>query len=107
MPLANDEEDDEFADSDEEMFAADFEEICSKYDTLPACAETNNQSALIQGSLPEDKGPTTKTVADIADSDDEYGDDLDDTDFAVAEASATQALQNSASCFSNVRTKYP
>ncbi|KFY38772.1 hypothetical protein V495_06389 [Pseudogymnoascus sp. VKM F-4514 (FW-929)] len=107
MRVANDDDDDddEFADSDEEMFAADFEEICSKYDTLPACAETNNQSASIQGALPEEKSPTTKAVADIADSDDEYGDDLDDTDFAVAEASATQALQNSASCFSNLSQK--
>lgn len=107
MPPADAEEDDEFANSDEEMFAADFEEILSKYDTLPASAEICNQPALRQGTFTEENGLTTKTVADIADSDDEYGDDLDDTDFAVAEASATQALQNSASCFSNVRTKYP
>lgn len=105
MPTADAEDDDEFANSDEEMFAADFEEILSKYDTLPASA--GNQSALRPGELTEEKGSNIKTVADIADSDDEYGDDLNDADFAVAEASATQALQNSASCFSNVRTKYP
>ncbi|OBT91031.1 hypothetical protein VE02_00141 [Pseudogymnoascus sp. 03VT05] len=101
------EEEDEFADSDEEMFAADFEEILSKYDTLPASADASNQPALKQEELAEGKGPDNKTVADIADSDDEYGDDLDDTDFAVAEASATQAqaLQNSASCFSNLSQK--
>lgn len=107
IPHADAEEDDEFADSDEEMFAADFEEILSRYDTLPAPAEVGNQPAMRQGGLAECKGPDNKTMADIPDSDDEYGDDLDDTDFAVAEASATQALQNSASCFSNVRTKYP
>ncbi|KFY27410.1 hypothetical protein V493_03482 [Pseudogymnoascus sp. VKM F-4281 (FW-2241)] len=96
------EEEDEFANSDEEMFAADFEEILSKYDTLPAAAEIENQAGLRQGGLTEENGSIIKTVADVADSDDEYGDDLDDTDFAVAEASATQALQESASCFSNV-----
>lgn len=107
VPHADAEEEDEFADSDEEMFAADFEEILSKYDTLPAPVVIGNQPAMRQGELAEGKGPDNKTVADIPDSDDEYGDDLDDTDFAVAEASATQALQNSASCFSNVGTKYP
>ncbi|KFY14667.1 hypothetical protein V492_02475 [Pseudogymnoascus sp. VKM F-4246] len=101
MPPAESEED-EFADSDEEMFAADFEEILSKYETLPVSTETGNQHDLRQGEPAEKNGTEIKTVADTADSDDEYGDDLDDTDFAVAEASATQALQNSASCFSNV-----
>lgn len=107
MPPADAEEDDEFADSDEEMFAADFEEILSKCHTHPDSAEAGNQPVLKQEELAEGKGLDNKRVADMADSDDEYGDDLDDTDFAVAEASATQAFQNSASCFSNVRTGYP
>jgi hypothetical protein len=100
------EEEDEFADSDEEIFAANLEEIFSKYDTFPDSIGTSSQSALNHGVSAEEKRPNTKPLAAIADSDDEYGDDLDDTDFAVAEESATQAMQNSASIFANVCTAY-
>jgi hypothetical protein len=100
------EKEDEFGDWDDEMFAADVEDIVAKYEAQPLPVAAGDSGAARQvTAIEEDSGG--KAVANGFGSDDEYGDDLDDVDFALAEATATQSLHNSASSFPPVRIRYP
>lgn len=90
--------DNEFEDSDEDLFAADLEHLVVEFDSQHQ-ARANKASAT---------GQLKGTVALKADSDDEFGDGgLDDLDFAIAEAAATQSRQQKNSSFLPVRTKFP
>jgi hypothetical protein len=89
--------DNEFDDSDEDLFAADLEHMVAKFDSQPAQANKASASDQLKGS-----------VALGADSDDEFGDGgLDDLDFEIAEAAATQSKEHKTSSFLPVRTKFP
>lgn len=99
--------DDEFDDSDVDMFAADLEMLASKYD-WPAAPQADQ-------SLPEPvapevlKAPRLRTlhVPDSDDSDDEFGiDGLDESDLVAAEVTATQSIQQSANGLLPVRTRF-
>jgi len=101
------EEEDEFGDWDDEIFAADVEDIVAKYEEaqpLPVAAGDSGAARQVT-AIEEDSGG--KAITNGFGSDDEYGDDLDDVDFVLAEAAATQSLHNSASSFPPVRMKYP
>jgi hypothetical protein len=87
---------DEFDDSDEDMFAADLEDIVAKFDT--------------QNSASGNALPASKEIQGIskADSDDEFGDGgLDEEDFEAAEVAATQSIQQTANGLLPVRAKFP
>lgn len=90
-PLLQEEEDDEFGDLEDDVCAADLEEIVAKYDA------DRPESLLVVAPGVETVSGVHKGGAAAADttteSEDEYGDDLDDIDFEAAEASATQSLQ--------------
>ena len=91
-------QDDEFDDSDEDIFAADLEHIVAKFD---------NQRSLQNGSIsvtrPRKDGQTLKE-----DSDDEFGDgDLDEHDFREVEAKATQNIHQGTNSLLPVRTRFP
>ncbi|KAG0649780.1 DNA replication nuclease DNA2 [Hyphodiscus hymeniophilus] len=79
---------DEFDDSDEEIFAADLENIVAKFDTQ----NTRHGKVL--------SAPRKVVGISKADSDDEFGDGgLDEGDFEAAEVAATQSLQQTANSF--------
>lgn len=85
---------DEFDDSDEDMFAADLEDIVAKFDT--------QNSAAGQAS----PGPKKMGGISKADSDDEFGDGgLDEEDFEAAEVAATQSIQQTANSLLPVRAQ--
>lgn len=87
-----------FDDSDEDLFAADLGHLETNFDSQhPAQANKASASDQLEG-----------IVALGADSDDEFGDGgLDDLDFEIAEAAATQSKQHKTSSFLPVRTKFP
>jgi DNA replication ATP-dependent helicase Dna2 len=90
---------DEFGDEDDDVFAADLEEIASKFDsqTGQICSKEHLQhSTAPNGSvghpnpstIPAKVGKTTITIED------EFGDDdFDDEELAAVEIAATQAFQ--------------
>jgi DNA replication ATP-dependent helicase Dna2 len=84
---AENDDDDEFADSDLEMFAADLEHIASKYDTptMASATTTQNQHAAEVPAI------VSHQQESLAQSEDEFGDDFDEEDLALAEETATQA----------------
>ena len=88
----------EFDDSDEDLFAADIEDMVAKFDIQHPGANgifVNNCQ-------------TGTAVALKTDSGDEFGDGgFDDVDFEIAEAAATQSRQHSSSSLLPVRTKFP
>ena len=88
---------DEFDDSDEDLFTIDLEDIVAKFDDYhPSGAK------LASVEKPRD-GMAVKDT----DSEDEFGDgSLDDVDFEVAEAAATQSIQQTANSLLTVRTKF-
>lgn len=97
--------DDEFDDVDEDLFAADLEDIVAKYDmkspvgkkaTISVAAE--NAKANIASSM------VTQQHHVEVESDDEFGNDFSDVDFEAVEAAATQSLQHLASSPPTVRT---
>lgn len=86
---------DEFDDSDEDMFAADLEDIVAKFDT---------QNSAGGHALPASKN--TNRISE-ADSDDEFGDGgLDEQDFEAAEVAATQSIKQTANSLLPVRAKF-
>lgn len=101
--------DDEFDDSDVEMFAADMELLASKYD-MPAEAQLRKDAVETQEqhtNAPEIKVPDIQ-IDDSNASEDEFGSDgLDESDLAAIEHSATQSIQQSASGLLPVRFRFP
>jgi len=96
-------ESDEFDESDEDLFAADLENIASQFDTK-ARGENKTISAGETGALGQRK-PLARTKSE---SEDEFGDcGLDDLDFEAAEATATQAIQKTTNSLLPVRTRFP
>lgn len=90
---------DEFDDSDEDLFAADVEEIVAKFDNGRPVAETNALSI-----NHNQKGTNVLEPS----SEDEFGDGgFDDVDFEIAEAAATQSEHHTTSSLMPVRTKFP
>ncbi|KAJ4987931.1 DNA replication ATP-dependent helicase/nuclease dna2 [Stagonosporopsis vannaccii] len=81
------ESEDEFGiEDDDEVFAADLEQVASLFDTRPlesqAQAETPAESAPVASAVP---------VIDLVNDDsDDFGDDIDPDEFAAAEIAATQ-----------------
>ena len=96
-------ESDEFDDSDEDLFAADLENIASQFDTK-AHGKCKTLLAGVGGAL-EPRKPLARTKSE---SEDEFGDcGLDDLDFEAAEATATQAMQKTTRSLLPVRTRFP
>jgi hypothetical protein len=92
---------DEFDDSDDEIFAADLEEIVSKYDSqLAAVGSGGSVNAGNEMAVEALRGDL---AAGDTGSDDDFDDGFDDNDFALAEAAATQSLQQPASSVPQVR----
>jgi len=92
--------DDEFDDSDEDMFTADLENIVSKFDKQMS---SGNMSVPLARGM---SGQQNKVGVFTGDSDDEFGDGgLDDLDFEAAEAAATQSIQQTGNNLLPVRTK--
>ncbi|KAE9377046.1 hypothetical protein N431DRAFT_331518 [Stipitochalara longipes BDJ] len=93
---------DEFDDPDEDLFAADLENIASQFDTK---ARGNSKTMLVGGAgAPRQRKTLTRTKSE---SEDEFGDcGLDDLDFEAAEATATQAIQKTANSLLPVRTRF-
>lgn len=85
-------DDDEFGDSDEELFAAGLDDMVANFSTQIASKEAPNTG--IQSNKKVSK----------ADSDDEFGDDLlDDVDFQEVEMAATQSIQHTFTSHPSVR----
>jgi hypothetical protein len=103
-PLKN--EDDEFDDMDEDLYAADLEDLVARYDTGPLKAATSSRPATVEVGV-KDHGHNTVVQRDPVDeSDDEYGNDFDEFDFEEAEATFANHLQQSASSLPSVRTRF-
>lgn len=81
-----DSDDDEFG-LDEDIFAADLEQVASLYDTRPILPPSQ-QAAHVSAENATGAGPP---VIDLVDDDDDFGDDIDADEFAAAEVAATQA----------------
>jgi hypothetical protein len=95
-------EDDEFDDSDEDIFTADLENIASKFDKQ---ASSGNIALPVAKEISR---PQKIVAVSKGDSDDEFGDDgLDDLDFEVAEAAATQSIQQTGNSLLPVCTRFP
>ena len=96
-------ESEEFDDSDEDLFAADLENIASQYDKN---AEGKSQIVSIATAVNPGQRKTLTRVK--SESEDEFGDGgLDDLDFEAAEATATQFIQQTANSLLPVRTRFP
>ncbi len=92
---------DEFDDSDDDMFTADLEHIVSQFDRKTSVGKAQSPSLGRNGTAHR----TAKVV--VIDSDDEFGNDgLDDLDFEAAEATATQAVQQTANSLIPVRSTF-
>ena len=109
QPPIFEDDDDEFDDSDVEMFAADLEVLASKYDTPSVSGQTLQGQQKSQHISTDSCGAVAGVQANVIDdSDDEFGSDgLDDSDLAAAELSATQSIQQSTSGLLPVRYRYP
>ena len=95
---------DEFDDSDDDVFTAGLENILSQIDQRPLAETKVLPGRRDVGGI---SGPQ-KTVRVLkAESEDEFGDDgLDDLDFEAAEATATQSIQQTANGLLPVRTRF-
>lgn len=94
-------EDDDFGDSDDEAFGADLEDIVAKFDANG----TENKSAPLT-EVPKNPGSQKMNGLEV-DSEDEFGDGIDDFDFAAAEIASTQSIRQTASSLLPVRTHFP
>lgn len=105
--------DDEFDDDGSEIFAADLEDVCAKYDSqvqrqpvqIQGNAQENNahiKEDLVQGAKSLQKKPPT-TVIEVLSDDEDFGSDSDFEQIAAECAEATQQQQASRSQ-SSVRT---
>jgi hypothetical protein len=77
--------DDEF-DLDEDIFAADLEQVASLYDRRPEMSAAEQEVQMVDGA--SDARPP---VISLLDDDDDFGDDIDADEFEAAEIAATQA----------------
>jgi hypothetical protein len=96
-PLAVDDygSDDEFG-IDEDLFAADLEQVASLYDIRPEATSTENEDMSIQGPSNDTRVHTAAPpVINLVDDDsDDFGDDIDVDELAAAEVAATQSGSN-------------
>ncbi len=93
---------DEFGDSDDELFTADLENIASQFDT-----KTHGRGKTTPIGGVGASGQRAPLARAKSESEDEFGDGgLNDLDFETAEATATQSIQQTASCLLPVRTRY-
>lgn len=109
QPAIVEDEDDEFDDSDVEMFTADMEVLASKYDT-PSVPEQAGEAHMKLQHVSTAAGGASLVVqsTDFVGSDDEFGSDgLDESDLAAAELSATQSIQQSMGGLLPVCYRYP
>jgi hypothetical protein len=102
-PLTSDE--DEFDDMDEDLCAADLEDLVARYDMGPPETAASSEPAAMEAVV-KGQGTNTAVQRDSVESDDEYGNDLDDFDYEEAEASFTEHLQQSASALPPVCSKF-
>lgn len=87
----------EFDDSDDDLFAADLEDMVAQFDS--------QHTALANKTITTDS--TKEDVAPGGGSEDEFGDDgFDDLDFQMAEVAATQSKLPATSSILPVRTKF-
>ena len=87
---------DEFYDSDEDVFAADLEDIAAKFDKQTSTRGKASPTLESAGGIPQ------------RDSDDEFFDGgLDEEDFEAAEAAATQLIQQTAQISLPVCSEFP
>jgi hypothetical protein len=95
-------EDDEFDDSDEDLFAAGLEDMVAIFDKKPPAGKV----ASVTKGMSDNR--TQKKTVPLSDSDDEFGDDgLNDLDFEVAEKAATQSVQQASNSLLPVRSRFP
>jgi DNA replication ATP-dependent helicase Dna2 len=87
--------DDEFG-IDEDLFAADLEQVASLYDIRPEMTSTENQDISVRGTgndaMLHSAAPPVINLVD--DDSDDFGDDIDVDEFAAAEVAATQSGSN-------------
>ena len=99
----NPRDDNEFDDSDEDLFAAGLDDMVASFsnNTQPVNAQDDSKQLL-------DKSLPIKSSLVVDDSDDEFGGgDLDIVDFQVAELAATQSIRQSSNSVLPVRTRDP
>ena len=97
--------DDEFDEDDTEMFAADLEDVCAKYDSqVQSCQQGNNADSLVEAtttvspdknksSLRSPLRPVAPVSVEVLSDDEDFGDDSDFEHIATACAEATQGQQ--------------
>jgi DNA replication ATP-dependent helicase Dna2 len=85
IPTNDGDSDDEF-DLDEDIFAADLEQVASLYDRRPQMSTAEQEVQAVDGA--SDAHPP---VISLLDDDDDFGDDIDADEFEAAEIAATQA----------------
>lgn len=95
------EEEENFGDSDDEIFAADLEQAVALFDDQITGPEKMPQKVNTEFSRASPKQKHEVTPED--DLEDEFGDDLDDVDFEVAETAATQSRQEMSRSHPSVR----
>lgn len=102
-PMKQQPPEDEFGDDDDDLFAEDFEQVASAYESQ--ATTTLPRQAAPQAPAPSNANSVTSKQAVEILSDDEFGDDdIDDGLFAAAEMAATQAFQASGAAPLHVRT---
>ena len=95
---------DEFDDSDDDVFTAGLENILSQIDQRPLAETKVLPGRRDVGGI---SGPQKTARVSKAESEEEFGDDgLDDLDFEAAEATATQSTQQTANGLLPVRTRF-
>jgi DNA replication ATP-dependent helicase Dna2 len=82
--------DDEFA-LDEDIFAADMEQVASLYDSRPEVLSQPQQHHVSDDSTSAGAATIVSLVDDHDNGEDDFGDDIDADEFAAAEFAATQA----------------
>ena len=96
-------EKDEFDDSDDDMFEAGLEQIASQFD--PQISIARKPSPMVDDD--SEMVRQMRRVSSKPESEDEFGDGgLDDDDFEAAEATATQASQQTGNSLLPVRARY-
>ena len=85
-PTNDGDSDDEFG-LDEDIFAADLEQVASLYDNRPEISSKEQECQASAGAA----SATGPPVISLLDEDDDFGDDIDANEFAEAEFAATQA----------------
>lgn len=91
ITVDDDDSDDEFG-IDEDLFAADLEQVASLYDIRPEGTSTYNQdiSVAVAGNDTMGHSAIPPVINLVDDDSDDFGDDIDVDEFAAAEVAATQ-----------------